>query len=210
MQIKICGLTTAGDALAAAELGADLLGFNFFPASARYITPEACADILQVLRDRGLAVRAVGVFVNAPVAEVVDVMQRCGLDLAQLHGDEPAETLAALGGRAFRALRPASLAEAQAVLAGDRERVDPPALLVDACHPGQYGGTGRVADWDLAAALARRAPVLLAGGLKPENVAAAVAQVQPWGVDVASGVEAAPGVKDRAKMAAFIAAARGK
>jgi phosphoribosylanthranilate isomerase len=209
-RVKICGLTTLDDALAAVDAGADMLGFNFYPPSPRYLAPSECARIVAALRSRGAAAEMVGVFVNASPGEIAAILDDCGLDLAQLSGDEPAETLAALGERAFKGIRPVTTAAARVDLANfgcDRRR-RAPALLLDAARSGQYGGTGQLADWDLAAGLARAYPILLAGGLDPRNVAAAVAQVHPWGVDVASGVESAPGRKDRTKMTEFVAAAR--
>jgi len=139
---------------------------------------------------------------------VLETMALCNLDLAQLSGDEPPSDLAALDGRGFKALRPRDPASAAQALASLPARSAPPACLVDACRPGEYGGTGQMADWNLAAGLARHASLLLAGGLTPGNVAAAVRQVQPWGVDVASGVEAAPGKKDPEKVRQFIVNAR--
>ncbi len=207
MRVKICGLTSLDDALAAAEAGADMLGFNFYPASPRYISPQACAQIIGRLADCGLRVTAVGVFVNAGRGEIKAIAGDCGLDLLPLHGDEAPELLEELGPRAFKAIRPATTAEVDGLLVRYCHRFDPPALLLDAYRPGAYGGTGTAGDWSLAAAVAQARPILLAGGLTPENVAEAIAQVRPWGVDVASGVEAAPGRKDRDKMAAFIAAA---
>ncbi len=209
MRVKICGLTTLEDTLAAADAGADMLGFNFYPASPRYITPGSCAAIVSRLRDRGFAVAAVGVFVNEDNELIRAVADDCGLDLLQLHGDEPPEALHALGSRAFKALRPASAAEAATLLARYGDRAAAPAVLLDGYRPGLYGGSGATGDWSLAAEVARQRPILLAGGLTPDNVAAAVRQVLPWGVDVASGVEDRPGRKDHAKVAAFIAAARG-
>jgi phosphoribosylanthranilate isomerase len=209
MQIKICGIIALDDALAAADAGADLLGFNFYPPSPRYIEPQACARLVAALRSRGIGITTVGVFVNAPPAEVAAILDACGLDLAQLHGDEPPEALTDLGGRAFKAIRPATPAEGEALAAAYARRV-PPALLVDACHPGLFGGSGQAADWGLAAALAATHPILLAGGLRPDNVAAAIARVQPWGVDVASGVETSPGRKEPTKMVEFMRATRGE
>jgi phosphoribosylanthranilate isomerase len=138
-----------------------------------------------------------------------------------LHGDEPPEELAALGPWAFKAIRPANTEDAKrqalrylpaAADGYDTLVSDPPrpAFLLDAAAQGQFGGSGRVADWDMARVLARRWPLLLAGGLRPDNVAAAVEVVRPWGVDVASGVEISPGRKDAAKMRAFVEAARAK
>jgi indole-3-glycerol phosphate synthase/phosphoribosylanthranilate isomerase len=206
-RVKICGLTNTDDALAAIEAGAGLLGFNFYPKSPRYITPETCQQIVSRITHHASRPTLVGVFVNSPLADVKAILDDCGLDLAQLHGDEPPEFLAALDGRAFKGLRPATLEQAQADARRYARRVAP-ALLVDACRPGAYGGTGHTGDWALARALAAEYPILLAGGLTPENVAEAVAQVQPWGADVASGVESSPGRKDARKMAAFVRAAK--
>lgn len=208
IHVKICGIRTLDDALAAAAAGADMLGFNFYPASPRYVEPARCAHLVAELRELATGVTLVGVFVNADPAEVRRILALCGLDQAQLSGDEPPEHIAALGGRAFKAIRPAKLAAARLAAARYNRRT-PPALLIDAAAGGAFGGSGQPADWTIAAALAARMPVLLAGGLKPENVAAAVTAVQPWGVDVASGVEWAPGCKDAARMAAFVRAARG-
>jgi phosphoribosylanthranilate isomerase len=207
MKIKICGVTSVQDALRAVEAGADLLGFNFYPASPRYITPVECARLCSDLERRCVRVLRVGVFVNAPPEEILQILAGCGLDLAQLSGDEPREYLEALGGRAFKALRPRESFSAYQE-ARRYARPTPPALLVDAHRPGQYGGTGQTGDWELAADLAREYPLLLAGGLQPGNVQSAIRQVHPWGVDVASGVECHPGRKDPQKMRAFICAVR--
>ena len=207
MHIKICGLTNLDDALAALDAGADYLGFNFYPKSPRCITPEACRRIRAELARRGATATTVGVFVNAPTAEVAMMLETCTLDLAQLHGDERPEHLTRLWGRAFKVVRsPAALtgAELQALTVFGPSQ---PAFLVDAMAPNLYGGTGRLADWQAAARLAARYAIFLAGGLNPVNVAAAIEQVKPWGVDVASGVEAEPGKKDHAKIKAFVAAA---
>jgi phosphoribosylanthranilate isomerase len=208
IRVKICGLTTLEDALLAIEAGADLLGFNFHPASPRHIFPTDCARLVTALASFRPAVQLVGVFVNTPSEQIRRILASCNLDLAQLSGDEPAEDLARLGVQAFKAFRPASPDELEHLLQSYPLRKQPPACLLDAYRPGQYGGTGQVADWSLAAGLARRAPLLLAGGLRPENVAQAVTQVHPWGVDVASGVESSPGRKDPERLRAFIQAAR--
>jgi phosphoribosylanthranilate isomerase len=211
MIVKICGITTLADGLAAIEAGADMLGFNFYPPSPRYVEPAACADLVAALREHGARATMVGVLVNRPPADVAAILDACGLDLAQLSGDEPAGDLAVLGERAFKAIRPRDAAEAAALAALYPRRAAPPGLLVDAsAGPGQFGGTGRTGDWDAARALSAAQPILLAGGLRPENVAAAVAAVHPWGVDVASGVESAPGRKDPAKMQAFVRGAYGE
>ena len=200
-KIKICGIKKAQDALAALEAGADLLGFNFYPKSPRYITVGRCRDIMSAMRNYG-QITYIGVFVNASVEEVRATMETCALNFAQLHGDETSEMMRPLHGKAFKAFR------------GVPERLDgftreeAPAFLVDASVKGAYGGTGTTADWNRAAEVAKHYPILLAGGLTPENVREAVRRVGPWGVDVASGVESAPGVKDAAKMKKFVAAVR--
>ncbi|MBN1811410.1 MAG: bifunctional indole-3-glycerol-phosphate synthase TrpC/phosphoribosylanthranilate isomerase TrpF [Anaerolineae bacterium] len=206
-RVKICGITTRQDALAAVDAGADMLGFNFYPRSKRYIPPEQCVRIVSFLAQYTARVQLVGVFVNATRAEVEAIADDCHLDLVQLSGDEAPEILAIIGDRAFKGIRPTSLEEARAD-AARFARSASPALLVDAHHPGKYGGTGHTGDWELAYELAAQYPILLAGGLTPENVAAAVTQVRPWGVDVASGVESSPGRKDPTKMKAFVQAAR--
>jgi indole-3-glycerol phosphate synthase/phosphoribosylanthranilate isomerase len=206
-RVKICGITTRQDGLAAVDAGADMLGFNFYPRSKRYIPPEKCVHIVSVLAQYTARVQLVGVFVNATRAEIEAITDECHLDLVQLSGDEPPEFLRALGLPTLKGIRPASLEEAQAA-AARFARPAAPALLVDAYRPGEYGGTGHTGDWALARALAEQYPILLAGGLTPDNVAAAVAQVRPWGVDVASGVESSPSRKDAAKMKAFVQAAR--
>jgi phosphoribosylanthranilate isomerase len=204
MKIKICGITNLNDALAAIDAGADLLGFNFYSPSPRFITPQVCAEIQSSIINHQSSIQTVGVFVNSSAEEITSVINLCGLSLAQLSGDEPMETLAVLGGRAFKALRLREPKIAAAALTSLPARAAPPACLVDAYRPGEYGGTGQIADWSMASDLARRSPILLAGGLTPENVAAAVQQVHPWGVDVASGVEAGPGKKDVLKVRRFI------
>jgi phosphoribosylanthranilate isomerase len=200
MIVKICGITTLEDARAAAEAGAHMLGYNFHPRSKRYISVEACAAIQQNLK----GVKTVGVFVNASKEEIERTVTACGLDFAQLSGDEPPEFCASLGVPWFKAIRPRDAAEAERDAARCANPASLPALLVDAYHPGEYGGTGIIGNWEAARRLGERVPLLLAGGLTPGNVAAAIEAVQPWGVDVASGVESAPGRKDGAKMRRFI------
>lgn len=210
--VKICGLTNLEDALAAAEAGADLLGFILYPKSPRYVAPEKIAEIVTGVRAAfAVPPRCVGVFVNVSTAQVIATLDQTKLDLAQLHGDESAAEVAALHGRGFKAVRPIGLEDALsfvatfAAIGADAG----PAMLIDAYDPHAYGGTGQRADWGAAAVVAQRVShLLLAGGLTPDNVAAAVQVVRPWGVDVASGVEARPGRKDHAKVRAFIAAAK--
>lgn len=201
IRVKICGITALEDALAAVEAGADLLGFNFYPKSPRYLTPEACVRLVASLP---APVLKVGVFVNEPAGDVARILAECGLDLAQLHGDEPPGELQSLGGRAFKAFRGLGQQHAEFAAAGPGA----PAFLIDGYSPALYGGTGQTADWSAARAIAEQYPILLAGGLTPENVGVAIAQAQPWGVDVASGVESAPGRKEHARVHAFIQAAK--
>jgi phosphoribosylanthranilate isomerase len=197
--VKICGVTTPDDAALAVAAGADAIGVNLWPGSKRYVTPEAARDVLAAVP---AGVLKVGVFVDAPSDDVAHLIKELELDRAQLHGDEAPAHFGRLDRRLIRVVRvrDASSFEAEAGWS--------PALwLYDAFVDG-YGGAGVQAPWPLIAAHARR-PYLLAGGLTPENVAAAVAATRPDGVDVASGVESSPRKKDPAKVAAFIAAARG-
>lgn len=204
MRIKICGLTNLADTLAALDAGADYLGFNFYPRSPRYIPPPVCAQIQTAVVKHRSAVISVGIFVNATAAQMLRILGDCGLHLAQLHGAEPPELLTALAGRAYKAFRGLGDDHAAYAAAGPGA----PAFLVDAYSPTAYGGTGQTVDWPAARRLAAQYPLFLAGGLTPANVAAAIEQASPWGVDVASGVEASPGQKDHAKMRDFVAAAR--
>jgi phosphoribosylanthranilate isomerase len=214
-RIKICGITTLDDALMCADAGADMLGLNFYPASPRYVKPETAQTITRALRQTlGAACpRLIGVFVNLGADEIAPIMQIAGLDAAQLSGDEPESVLAGLNGRGFKAIRPRSRSEAlqNAVVyrqsAPDDESL--PSLLVDAYHPALYGGTGEQASFVVAMTVRESVPrMMLAGGLTPENVAGRAQVVRPWGVDVASGVESQPGIKDPARVRDFIAAAR--
>jgi phosphoribosylanthranilate isomerase len=197
VKVKICGVTTVEDALMSAGAGADLIGLNFYPASPRYLSRVQAAEIAAAVRARPDPPALVAVFVNETAGTMLQVLEACRLDLAQLSGDETGAVVEAMGERGFKAIRTYPPEVAQDTL-----------LLLDAHAAGQYGGTGKTADWERAAELARRCRLLLAGGLTPDNVAAAVARVRPWGVDVASGVESAPGVKDRSKVDAFILNAR--
>jgi len=215
-KIKICGIKTLTDALAAIDEGADYLGFNFYLKSVRFIEMDACAKITSVLKREHPEIQLVGVFVNMPLDDLKRILETCFLDLAQLHGDETPEMAASLNGKAFKAIRLSIETSVDESVDPFLQSVDPirhslqnsalPALLIDAAVKGAYGGTGVKADWTMAAELAKRYPLLLAGGLTPENVADAVAQVRPWGVDVASGVEASSGEKDAGKMKAFVKA----
>jgi len=199
-RVKICGITRLEDALAAAEAGADALGFNFWPGSKRYLEPRAAAEIITRLPP---FVATVGVFVDPTRDEALRAAEASGVQWLQLHGDEPPELCASLPLPVLKGLRVRDRASLDAL-----ERYDVAGFLLDADTAG-YGGSGQTFDWAVAAEGARRAPIVLAGGLTPENVAEAVRQVRPWGVDVASGVERAPGVKDHEKTARFIREAKG-
>jgi len=210
-RIKICGITCREDAALAIKAGADAIGLNFFSGSPRCVTVEKARDIAASLQGRA---RAVGVFVNAPAAEIRKTAQEVGLDLVQLHGDEQPADLQSLSGlavmRAFRVgtdLGPVATYLDQC----HQRRCVPRMVLLDALQAGQYGGTGARLDWEAVRrdrSKLRGEPLVLAGGLTPDNVAAAIAAVRPWGVDVASGVEASPGKKSPAAVEAFVAAAQ--
>ena len=200
-KIKICGIKTPQDALAAVDAGAELVGFNFYPRSPRFIDVETCSEISRNLRERYPQVTRVGVFVNAPVEFVKSMLKACSLDLAQLHGDETFEEVISLEGQAYKAFRGIPEENLDPYL-----RKDAPVFLLDASVSGKYGGTGIATDWSAASELAKKYDFLLAGGLTPKNVGDAIRKVHPWGVDVASGVESSPGIKDIAKIKAFVKA----
>jgi len=199
IRVKICGITNAADALAAIDAGANLLGFNFYAKSPRHITDAEAARIRPQLPKK---VKAVGIFVNSLPMEVAALCKSLKLDAAQLHGDESPETVAELARSipVYKAFR----VEPDFRLATLDEYPEAFAFLFDAAHTGQYGGTGRTTDWDVArrAAVGRR--IILAGGLNVENVTAAVRIVRPYGIDVASGVESKPGKKDHGRLREFI------
>ncbi|MCL4562549.1 MAG: phosphoribosylanthranilate isomerase [Chloroflexi bacterium] len=203
-RVKICGIRTLQEAFWAVNAGADLLGFNFYPSSPRYITPEDCQSLTNSLRNTAPSTILVGVFVNAAPEQISITLDRCSLDFAQLSGDEPPDVLEALGKRGLKALRLNDANAAQSLVNQYPLHDSPPAFLLDAFQPGAYGGTGQPANWHVAQGLATQFSVLLAGGLRPENVTEALSQVHPWGVDVASGVETSPGKKDPELIAAFI------
>lgn len=204
IKVKICGITNSEDARAAVEAGADALGFVLHRKSPRCVPMDVVKAIVAALPP---FVLPVGVFVNEEAATVREVMDQCGLALAQLHGEETASYCETLGRPILRAIRLRGPGDLLA-LAEYKGRAQVRGFLVDAFSEKEYGGTGQVADWGLAAEAAKSAQILLAGGLTPENVREAIRQVRPYGVDVSSGVEASPGKKDHAKVGAFIRAAR--
>jgi phosphoribosylanthranilate isomerase len=200
VRVKICGITNREDALYAADCGADALGFVFYAGSPRCVTPETVTAICAELPP---FVSRVGLFVNETSARIAALAGQCGLDVVQLHGDEAPEACAAPPLRVIKALR---LRDAESLVGHERYRVS--ALLLDAWVAESFGGTGQCCDWTLAEPVARLRPVILAGGLTPENVGVAIRQVRPYAVDVSSGVEMAPGRKNPRKVAQFIRLAK--
>ncbi|HYS26438.1 MAG TPA: phosphoribosylanthranilate isomerase [Vicinamibacterales bacterium] len=198
--IKVCGITRLTDALHAVEHGATAVGFVLWPRSPRAVTVERAAEIIAELPSN---VMTVGVFVNEPVDAIRQVVERARLTAVQLHGDEPPAYADALDWPVIRAVSVNDIGEASEAWSPDT------ALLVDNIDPVRRGGTGAAIDWSQAAVIAQKRRVVLAGGLTPDNVASAIRAVRPYGVDVSSGVESAPGVKDFDKVAQFIANARG-
>ena len=220
--VKICGMCETSHALVAAESGADLLGFVFVPGVRRRLDVEVARSIIEEFRslsafgdgrERLAGPRLVGLFANQPLDEVNNVIARCGLDLAQLCGDEGRDYWGQMDADVIRQVRIDDAAPHAEVVSDALRRVEAAAFagcipLLDKQEAGQLGGTGRTFDWSIAREVAARFDVLLAGGLSPDNVGQAIEAVSPWGVDVSSGVET-EGVKDTAKIAEFVRAARG-
>ncbi len=201
VKVKICGITNAPDALAAAEAGADALGFMFYDQSPRFVSVQAAADIVRELPPYLVKV---GVFVDAEEDLVVRAIGECGLNLLQFHGDETPDYCLKFGVMSMKAFR---MRDAASLKALPGYRTD--AWLLDAHTPGKPGGTGEKFDWDLAVeAVKLGRPIFLAGGLTPANVGTAVVKVRPYAVDVSSGVEVSAGRKDPVKMRDFIQSAR--
>lgn len=201
-RVKICGITSVVDACAAVDAGADAVGFMLYPRSSRAVTP---AQVRAITRALPPFVARVGVFVDASAEEICAAIREAGLDTLQLHGAETPGFCAQFGLPVIKAFRVAD----EAVLA-ELPRYAVAAHLLDAYSPAAHGGTGTTFNWAIArAAVAAGHRVVLAGGLTPDNVARALAEVRPFGVDVSSGVESAPGCKDPAKLRAFCAAVRG-
>ncbi len=205
IQIKICGLRRVEDALVAVRSGASAIGLNFWEKSPRCCTVQMARDITQVVPPH---VRKVGVFVNASVEEILETCTRADLNWVQLHGDEPVEMARLLGAQTIRAFRLGDSHQARATEDSIHQWPQGMEVLLDAYVPGLPGGTGKLLDWGRAQPIARQRKVWLAGGLHPGNVAKAIQVVQPFGVDVASGVESSPGEKSPDAIRAFIAAAQ--
>jgi len=200
VEVKICGLTTEDDALRCVEAGADAIGLNFWPRSPRSTDVAAAKAIAEAVGDR---VQTVGVFVDFTVAQIREILTETGIEWAQLHGDETPEQVGVLLPGAYKAIgvKDGSAIELARAYPGEH-------LLLDASVPGLPGGTGRTFNWAIAAEVARERKLTLAGGLNPKNVAEAIEAVNPFRVDVASGVESEPGRKDPELVRAFIEAAK--
>ncbi|MDH4225688.1 MAG: phosphoribosylanthranilate isomerase [Deltaproteobacteria bacterium] len=192
IRVKICGITRWEDALAACDAGAWAVGFIFHPASPRFVKPEVAAEISARLPP---FVLRVGVFVNEEPERINALAQVCGLDRVQLHGGEPYDTLTRLDRGGWRAISLKTEADISTAIG-----LPDAALLLDTHHPELKGGTGQTFDWDWAARVAAAKPVILAGGLTPQNAREAVARAAPYGLDVNSGVESSPGIKDPVKI----------
>lgn len=200
VRVKICGVKTVADAEAAVAAGADMIGLNFYAGSKRHVSLDEARAIVAVIPAR---VWKVGIFVNATRADIERARVALALDAIQLHGDEPPEMTRGFPVPVIRALHLRAAGDAQAALA----RVDADYYLCEGDAGAAYGGAGATFDWDWARTVPR-ARLVVSGGLTPDNVAAAVRALRPFAVDVASGVESAPGVKDPARMAALVAHAK--
>jgi len=235
-QIKICGVTSLGDAIQACECGADAIGLNFFPKSSRFVKRETARQIVDAIHQWSeqshRLVKIIGVFVNLPTDQLMDLFDYVGLDGIQLHGDEPigqvAELRTAIGEEftdetaalIVRAIRTQPSGESQQRVSEEIRRVEAEiamwanagvdAVLLDAEVAGEFGGTGKSVDWPAVAKLTCPIPLILAGGLTAENVGRAIEISQAKSVDVASGVEVAPGKKDHAMVGDFVLSAKNQ
>lgn len=200
-KVKICGITNLDDALDAVELGADYLGFIFYPDSKRYVTP---AKVSEILDDIPFEIKKVGVFVNSDPQLVIDLAVQFELDFLQFHGDEKPEYCNQFGRPFIKAIRPQNISDLEKLKNYESEFV-----LIDSFVQGSFGGSGVVSNWDLARKAKEFKPVFLSGGLKPDNVQIAINSVNPFAVDVCSGIEQSPGMKDYRKMEEFIKRVKG-
>ena len=201
VRIKICGITNEEDALAAARFGADALGFIFAP-SPRRIAPEKARQIIKVLPP---LVQTVGVFVDEDLGEVSSIAEMCGLDILQFHGSESADYCDSFDHRVIKAVRLRNRQDIKSLAKYDGVVQD---LLLDTYVPDKVGGTGMTFNWEWAFEAGKYGRIILSGGLSPENVAAAISMVKPYGVDASSSLERSPGIKDHEKMMQFIVEAR--
>ena len=201
VKVKICGITSLQDALTAVEAGADALGFVFYSASSRHISPEQAAEIIRNLPP---FVQTVGLFVNEDLSTVNSITDRCGLDVVQLHGEETPGYCGSIRRRVIKAFRVKDITTLEALL-----QYQVAGYLLDAWSPTAHGGTGQTFNWEIAAeAVQTGRNIILAGGLTPENVSESIRQVHPYGVDVSSGVESAPGRKDADQIKRFVMLAK--
>ena len=201
VKVKICGITSLDDARMAVDAGADALGFVFYDKSPRYINPVAAAKIIAKLPP---FVQTVGLFVNEEVEQVNWTADFCGLDVVQLHGDESPEDCLEVKRRVIKVFRIQNIVSIEPL-----KKYQVSGYLLDAWCPDCYGGTGKTFNWEVAAAARQYGRIILAGGLSADNVAEALQAVQPYAVDVSSGVESAPGKKDAEKVKMFIKRAKG-
>lgn len=200
VKVKICGITNLEDALTAIEAGADALGFVFYPLSPRHIFPELASKIIRRLPP---FVQTVGLFVNEDLSIVNTIADQCGLDVIQLHGEEPPGYCESVRRRVIKAFRVKDISTLDSLV-----QYHVASHLLDAWSPSALGGTGQTFNWEIAITAAALRPIILAGGLTPDNVAEAVRRVKPYAVDVSSGVECSPGRKDADKIRKFIIHAR--
>jgi tryptophan synthase beta subunit len=207
-QVKICGITNPEDALTAAAAGADLLGLIFYPKSPCHVGQAQAGKIIETVRARYPTTRFVGVFVDEEFDTLQRVVSGCDLDFVQLHGAEPPELIDRLMNHGIKTIKAIRILDRSSLAELEHYRTD--AFLLDTYSADKHGGTGKTFDWNLAIEAKKYGPIILAGGLNSENISQAIHSVQPWGVDVSSGVELAPGRKDHARLRAFIAAAKGR
>jgi len=201
VRVKICGITNLEDARVAVEAGADALGFVFYEKSPRFINPVRAAEIIAKLPP---FIQSVGLFVNEETEKINWTADYCGLDLIQLHGDESPEDCLEVNRRVIKAFRVQNIVSIDPL-----NKYQVAGYLLDAWSPDAYGGTGRTFNWELAGAARKYGPIILAGGLSPDNIVEAILSVKPYAIDVSSGVESEPGKKDPAKVREIIRLAKG-
>ena len=200
VRVKICGITNQKDAFAALDAGADALGFVFYNGSPRNIAREDAARIIEQLPP---FIQTVGLFVNESIETINNIADLCGLDVIQLHGDETPQFCNSINRRVIKALRIKDISSLEPL-----ESFNVAGMLLDAWSPSEQGGTGRTFNWDIAEIASQKKQIILAGGLSPDNVTEAIRKVRPYAVDVSSGVESSPGVKNHMLLRDFIRKAK--